>query len=166
LIVAAGTPLARASSDIRKSSLTRSMITRKSHFSLTEAVGARQQRGHRRSAATLLSAPPRRVTSADVRTDVLRRRPGITGHTLRMKVAISLPDDLFERVDQCAKRLRVPRSRLLADGARRIVAKYSAKDATAAWNSVLEAANQVRDASEEATVAILGGGRSWCGAPR
>jgi hypothetical protein len=36
-----------------------------------------------------------------------------------------------------------------------IVAKYSAKDATAAWNSVLEAANQVRDASEEATVAMV-----------
>ena len=62
-----------------------------------------------------------------------------------MKVAISLPDELSRQIDRCAKRLRVPRSRLLADGARLIVAKYEMADATAAWNDAIDAAGQPGD---------------------
>jgi predicted transcriptional regulator len=59
-----------------------------------------------------------------------------------MKIAISLPDDLARQVDSCARRLRVPRSRLLADGARLVVAKYAVPDATASWNAALDAGGQ------------------------
>lgn len=69
----------------------------------------------------------------------------MTGHTERVKVAISLPDDLAREVDRCAKRLNVPRSRLLADGARLVVTKHAFADATKAWNAVLEAAGRGDD---------------------
>ena len=62
-----------------------------------------------------------------------------------MKLAISLPDDLFRDVDACAKRLRIPRSRLIADGARAVVARYACADATAAWNAAIAAAGQPGD---------------------
>lgn len=59
-----------------------------------------------------------------------------------MKIAISLPDDLFREIDRCAKRLRVPRSRLIADGARMIAEKHRAPEATEAWNAAIAAAGQ------------------------
>jgi len=69
----------------------------------------------------------------------------MTGHTQAVKVAISLPDDLAREVDRCAKRLKVPRSRLLADGARLVVTKYAFADATKAWNAAIDAAGQPGD---------------------
>ena len=69
-----------------------------------------------------------------------------------MKLAISIPDDLARQVDQCAKRLRVARSQLIADGARLIVAKHGVADATAQWNAALDAAGQPGDEPE---VAVL-----------
>lgn len=62
-----------------------------------------------------------------------------------MKIAISLPDELFREIDSCARRLRIPRSRLIADGARLIVQKRRAVDATAAWDAALEAAGIDRE---------------------
>jgi len=62
-----------------------------------------------------------------------------------MKLAISLPDDLARQVDACAKRLRVPRSRLLAEGARLIVAKHQTSDATTAWNAAIDASRSFDD---------------------
>lgn len=41
-----------------------------------------------------------------------------------MKTAISLPDDLFESVDALAKRLGIPRSRLIAEALAEYVAKH------------------------------------------
>ncbi len=64
---------------------------------------------------------------------------GMTGHTSGMKVAISLPDDLCREIDLCAKQLKIPRSRLIADGARVILARYALSEATAAWNAVADA---------------------------
>ena len=69
----------------------------------------------------------------------------MTSHTPRVKIAISLPDELAREVDLCAKRLNVPRSRLLADGARLIVTKHAFVDATKAWNAALDAAGQPDD---------------------
>jgi metal-responsive CopG/Arc/MetJ family transcriptional regulator len=66
----------------------------------------------------------------------------MTGHALGMKLAVSIPDDLFRQLDACARRLRIPRSRLIADGARAVVATYALADATKAWNEVIAAAGQ------------------------
>ena len=63
-----------------------------------------------------------------------------------MKTAISIPDELFHQIDLCSRRLRVSRSRLLADAARQYLAQQRAPiDATAVWNEVIAEAGQPGD---------------------
>lgn len=91
---------------------------------------------------------------------------GITGYTRRMKTAISIPDELFHEIDLCSRRLRVSRSRLLADAARQYIAQQRTPfDATAVWNAVISKAGQPGD--DPAAVALrrrskrtLGGART------
>ena len=60
-----------------------------------------------------------------------------------MKTAISLPDDLFEAIDACAKELKTTRSGLLARAAREFVARRRRDpDPTQAWNRAIEKAGQ------------------------
>ena len=60
-----------------------------------------------------------------------------------MKVAISLPDDLFHRIEAHARRLKVSRSRLLATAAREYLARQGATtDATEAWNQAIAVSGQ------------------------
>jgi metal-responsive CopG/Arc/MetJ family transcriptional regulator len=60
-----------------------------------------------------------------------------------MKTAISLPDDLFEEIDACARELKTTRSGLLAQAAREFVARRRrAADPTEAWNRAIEKAGQ------------------------
>jgi len=63
-----------------------------------------------------------------------------------MKTAISLPDDLFEEVEACARRMRLSRSALLALAARQFVANQRRHpDPTRAWNDAIAAAGQPGD---------------------
>ena len=63
-----------------------------------------------------------------------------------MKTAISLPDDLFEAVDEKARALKISRSNLLAQAAREFIAKREpASDATAAWNRAVARVGQPGD---------------------
>jgi predicted transcriptional regulator len=63
-----------------------------------------------------------------------------------MKTAISIPDELFHQIDLCSRRLKVSRSRLLADAARQYLAQQRAPlDATAAWNEVIAKGGQPGD---------------------
>ena len=63
-----------------------------------------------------------------------------------MKTAISLPDDLFEAIDACARNLKMTRSGLLALAAREFVARRRrAPDPTEAWNRAIEKAGQPGD---------------------
>lgn len=63
-----------------------------------------------------------------------------------MKTAISLPDDLFDEIDACARKLKLTRSGLLARAARQFVDKsMGAMDATSAWNDAIEKAGQPID---------------------
>ena len=90
---------------------------------------------------------------------------GITGYTRRMKTAISIPDELFHQIDLCSRRLRVSRSRLLADAARRYLAQQRAPfDATAVWNQVIAKAGQPGD--DPAAVALRRRGKLALGAAR
>ncbi len=60
-----------------------------------------------------------------------------------MKLAISLPDDLFRALDAQARRLRVSRSSLLAAGARDLLARDRLPaDATNAWNRAIARGGQ------------------------
>ncbi len=70
-----------------------------------------------------------------------------------MKIAISIPDELFHQIDLCSRRLRVSRSRLLSDAARQYLAQQRAPfDATAAWNKVIAKTGQPGD--DPAAVAL------------
>jgi len=72
-----------------------------------------------------------------------------------MKLAISLPDELFRELDACARRLRVSRSSLLAAGARDVLSRNRREaNATLAWNKVLARAGQ--PGSEPGVKAIRG----------
>ncbi len=63
-----------------------------------------------------------------------------------MKTAISLPDELSEAIDACARELKTTRSGLLARAAREFVARHRrAPDATLAWNRAIEKAGQPGD---------------------
>ena len=61
-----------------------------------------------------------------------------------MKTAISLPDELFASVDALARKLGLPRSRLIAQALTEYVAKHRTSRVTERLNVVY--------ASEEATV--------------
>lgn len=53
-----------------------------------------------------------------------------------MKTAISLPDAIYKKADQTAKRLGVSRSRLYAMAVAEYVAKYDVDEVTAKLNEV------------------------------
>jgi predicted transcriptional regulator len=62
-----------------------------------------------------------------------------------MKTAISLPDDLYQRVDACARRLKLTRSGLLAAAAREFLARHGPDDATESWNRAIAEGGQPGD---------------------
>jgi predicted transcriptional regulator len=53
-----------------------------------------------------------------------------------MKIAISLPDDLFESADELAERMGVSRSELYARAVAEYLAKHRDQDVTARLNDV------------------------------
>lgn len=55
------------------------------------------------------------------------RLPGISqrSHTLGMKTAISIPNDLFEGAERLARRTRRSRSRLFSDALREYLARHA-----------------------------------------
>lgn len=54
----------------------------------------------------------------------------------RMKTAISLPDELFQRVDELAKQLGIPRSQLYARALNEYLAAHGPEHVTAALDAV------------------------------
>ena len=61
-----------------------------------------------------------------------------------MKTAISLPDQLFDRVDRYARRRKLTRSGVLAAAARAFLAQSEpeTEDATEAWNNAIDEGGQ------------------------
>jgi metal-responsive CopG/Arc/MetJ family transcriptional regulator len=55
-----------------------------------------------------------------------------------MKTAISLPDELFASADALARKLGIPRSRLVAEALAEYVAKHRSAGTTARINAVYE----------------------------
>jgi predicted transcriptional regulator len=69
-----------------------------------------------------------------------------------VKIAISLPDDLFREIDARARTLKLSRSAFLAKAARQLLAsERPAEDATDAWNAALDRGGQPAD---EAAAAV------------
>jgi metal-responsive CopG/Arc/MetJ family transcriptional regulator len=56
-----------------------------------------------------------------------------------MKTAVSIPDDVFEKAERYAQRLKKTRSEVYSQALREFVARhYAPEEITEAWNAVLE----------------------------
>lgn len=62
----------------------------------------------------------------------------LLGNTLPMKCAISLPDDVFSRVEAEAEKLGISRSQFFADAARRYLEELSRQHVTEQINAFVE----------------------------
>jgi metal-responsive CopG/Arc/MetJ family transcriptional regulator len=62
-----------------------------------------------------------------------------------MKTAISLPDEVFERAELAAKRLKVSRSELYSRALSEYLARHTDSEVTAAINAAISEAGQPDD---------------------
>ena len=70
-----------------------------------------------------------------------------------MKTAISIPDDLFHKVENCSRRLKVSRSRFFAAAASEYLARHDVSSGAAeAWNRV--AAEMARSGDDKVSAAM------------
>ena len=79
----------------------------------------------------------------------------ISGYTIGMKTAISLPDDVFDSAERLAKRLRVSRSELYSRALSEFLARHSPDEVTESWNSVVSDVGQAEDTGTGAARAIF-----------
>ena len=63
-----------------------------------------------------------------------------------MKTAVSLPDDVFERAEQLARRTRKSRSQLFSDALREYVSRHADDEVTQAMDRAIEALGTEKDA--------------------
>lgn len=61
-----------------------------------------------------------------------------SGYTPGMKTAVSVPNEVFERAERLAKRLKVSRSELYSRALREYLARHSPDEVTAALNGLCE----------------------------
>ena len=73
-----------------------------------------------------------------------------------MKVAISIPDDVFEAGEEVSRRMGVTRSRLYADAVRAYAAAHSGDEITRRLNQVYATeANQAESPLADASLEVL-----------
>ena len=71
---------------------------------------------------------------------------GITGYTSTMKTAVSLPEDLFVRIERWTQRARTSRSRFFALAATEYLARHEGgDDPTSAWDRAVAEAGPPGD---------------------
>ena len=70
----------------------------------------------------------------------------LSGYTLGMKTAISIPDEVFKRAERVAKRMKKSRSELYSDALAEYLNKREPSEVTSAIDAVLDAEKQ-EDAS-------------------
>jgi len=71
--------------------------------------------------------------------------PSTNGYTLGMKIAISVPDEVFARAERLAKRLQVSRSELYSRALREYLARHSPDEVTQALDRVCDELDTVAD---------------------
>ena len=67
------------------------------------------------------------------------------GYTLGMKTAVSIPDDVFEKVERLARRSRRSRSEVFSAALREYVARHAPDEVTEAMDGVCDALNSQSD---------------------
>lgn len=74
-----------------------------------------------------------------------------------MKTAISVPDELYRKVESLARRTRKSRSRVVSDALREYLARHLPDQVTDTMNSVIDEVGEETDAfSREAARRTLG----------
>lgn len=68
------------------------------------------------------------------------------GYTFGMKTAVSIPDDIFEKVERLARRARRSRSELFSAALREYVARYAPDEVTEAMDRVCDEVKNQNDA--------------------
>jgi metal-responsive CopG/Arc/MetJ family transcriptional regulator len=63
-----------------------------------------------------------------------------------MKVAISVPDPIFDAADRLAKQRQVPRSQLFAEALKEYLSRHSSEAVTAKLNDVYDSEGSAVDA--------------------
>lgn len=71
-------------------------------------------------------------------------RPG-SGYTIGMKTAVSIPDELFERAEEIARREKKSRSQVFAEALRDYVARRYPDAVTEALDSALDGIEEGED---------------------
>ncbi len=69
----------------------------------------------------------------------------VVGHTYGMKTAVSIPDEVFEKVERLAKRGRRSRSEVFTAALREYLARHSPDEVTEAVNRVCAEVDQTED---------------------
>jgi len=73
-----------------------------------------------------------------------------------MKVAVSIPDDLFDAAERASAKMRVPRSRLYAEAIRAYVKAHSGEAVTRRLNEVYARETSALDTEgEKASLEVL-----------
>ena len=102
-------------------------------------MAVRNAKGHTSGlsvdAGSLMREEPARLSAGD---------PG--GYTPGMKTAVSIPDDVFEKVERLARRAKRSRSEVFSAALREYVERHSPDEVTDAINRVCD---QVGDQSDE-----------------
>ncbi len=68
-----------------------------------------------------------------------------SGHTFGMKIAISIPDEIFEKAERLARRSSKSRSELYSSAIREYLARHTPDEITAAMDRVCELVNEGPD---------------------
>lgn len=74
------------------------------------------------------------------------KEAGACAFTLGMKTAVSIPDEIFEKVERLAKRARCSRSQVFSDALSEYVAGHAPDEVTDAMNRVCEQVGDQADA--------------------
>ena len=72
-------------------------------------------------------------------------RVGEPGYTPGMKTAVSIPDEVFDKVERLARRGRRSRSEVYSAALREYVARHAPDEVTEAMNRVCDAVGTDRD---------------------
>lgn len=65
-------------------------------------------------------------------------REDLSGYTFGMKTAVSIPDDVYDRVERLAGRTKRSRSRLFSDALGEYLARHEGDEVTDAMNAAVE----------------------------
>jgi metal-responsive CopG/Arc/MetJ family transcriptional regulator len=71
--------------------------------------------------------------------------PGRQGYTLGMKTAVSIPDEVFDRADRLARRVRQSRSEVFSRALREYLARHAPDEVTEAMDRVCAEVGDQRD---------------------